>query len=72
MKVLFFMLMLIFCKKQFQWQKMKKIDSIRRGHPQWLMDYWLSCDPNHFCADLNSDKKINFFDYALYLKMKGL
>jgi len=61
-------------QKQRQWQRMKKLNSIIVGDPNRLTDehYWLSTDPNHFCADLNFDKHINFYDYARYLKMKEM
>ena len=58
-------------QKQQQWQRMKKASSIIHGDPCDLPFYWLSTDPNHRCADLNFDNEINFFDYAIYLRMKN-
>lgn len=50
--------------QQRRWQRAHKLKSVG---PQ-AINYWLSTDPNHFCADLNFDDNINFFDYAVYLK----
>ena len=57
--------------KQQQWQRAKKLTSIIIGSPDRLHNYWLSNDPNHFCADLNFDGYIDFFDYAEYLRLKS-
>ena len=54
--------------KQHQWQRRKKLNSV--GYK--AVDYWLSTDPNHRCADLNFDDQINFFDYAVYLKISEM
>lgn len=59
-------------QKQRQWQRMKKLNSVIVGDPNWLPELWLSDDPNRFYADLNFDERINFIDYAIYLRMKGL
>lgn len=59
-------------QKQKQWQRMKKLNSVIVGDPNWIPLLWLSNDPNKFYADLNFDEQINFVDYATYLRIKGL
>ncbi len=54
--------------RQIQWQKAAKLKSVMRGSPETLTDYWLSTDPNHFCADLNCNGIVNFVDYAIYTR----
>ena len=51
---------------------MKKLNSVIVGDPNRLPELWLSDDPNRFYSDLNFDERINFNDYARYLRMKGL
>lgn len=54
--------------KQHRWQRASKLSSIIRGSPETLGGYWLSSDPNHFCADLNFDCIVDFRDYSWYLR----
>jgi hypothetical protein len=54
--------------KQRQWQRRTKLKSV--GYK--AVDYWLSTDPNHNCADLNFDGQINFYDYAVFLNISEM
>jgi hypothetical protein len=54
--------------KQIQWQKIKKLENIM-SDPGNIGIYYLSTDPNHQCADLNFDGKVNFYDYAEWIAL---
>lgn len=56
-------------QKQIQYQRLKKFYSVPTNHPHRLPEWWLSTDPNYFCADFNFDNTINFYDYAWYFRL---